>query len=73
MLFDESLKLKQECNDLVGIAINYGSRGSFYLYTMNDYKNARNYLIKDIDFVNRMGDEGARACLLNKLAMCDWI
>ena len=38
----------EECNDLVGIAINYGSRGSFYLYTMNDYKSAREYLTKDI-------------------------
>ena len=73
LLFDESLKLKQECNDLVGIAINYGSRGSFYLYTMNDYENSRHYFIKDVDLVNRMGDEGARAGLLNKLAMCDWL
>ena len=72
-LLDESLQLKQDCNDLPGIAINLGSRGSFYLYTLNDPVNARDYLKQDMDIVVRMGDEGARTGLLNKLAMCDWI
>jgi hypothetical protein len=72
-LLDESLQLKQGCNDLPGIAINLGSRGSFYLYTLNDPVNARDYLKQDMDIVVRMGDEGARTGLLNKLAMCDWM
>ena len=72
-LFDQSLSLKKECNDLPGIAINLGSRGSFYLYTLNDYKKARDYLKQDLDLVLKMGDQGAKTQLLNKLAMCDWL
>ena len=71
-LFDESLALKEKIGDLQGIAINLGVRGSYNLYTRKDYSQAENYLNQDLELVEKMGDDGARSGIMNKLASCYW-
>ncbi len=71
-LFDESLALKQKTGDLQGIAINLGSRGNYFLFSRKDYTKAEDYLSQDLDHVEKMGAEGDRAGILNRLAICFW-
>ena len=49
--FERGLQLKQEINDQQGIAINYGIRGSIYLFTFRNGEQAVEAYTKDWDVV----------------------
>ena len=72
-LFDASRALKERHGDLQGLAINYGSRGSYYLRTLKDPAMAREWFQRDLDLVSAMGDEGILSLIYNQLGSCDWM
>ncbi len=72
-LFSQSEELKKEVNDLQGLAINLGSRGSYHLFTTKKISIAREFLSRDLELCEQMGTRGDMSAIYNKLSMCDWI
>lgn len=66
---DHALTLKENINDVQGIAINYGIRGSTYLFTFQDGAKALELFEKDWNVVEENNMTADKAGLLNKLAM----
>ena len=72
-LFDQSLELKEKYKDRHGEAINYGSRGNFHLFFLEeDYAAARDWFNKDVKLAKDMGDVGALSGLINRIGLSYW-
>ncbi|MCP4808007.1 MAG: AAA family ATPase [Proteobacteria bacterium] len=67
----ESLELKERHGDLAGQAITMGMLANYFLWwaAEPDPAEARRWLEKDLEQVDRMGDMGARSSILNRMAL----
>jgi len=68
-LFEQSRLLKQRHGDRQGLAVNYGSRGNFYLFSVKEYSAAREWLERDLELVTAMGDQGKLSNIHSRIGM----
>ncbi|MAA78105.1 MAG: hypothetical protein CL916_02510, partial [Deltaproteobacteria bacterium] len=66
---DHAQKLKEDINDVQGLAMNYGIRASTYLFTIRDGNKALELFQKDWDIVEANNMTADKPGVLNKLAM----
>jgi|GEM_PF-4555593 len=67
--FETVLKLKQEIHDHHGIAINYGLRGSIYLFTFRNGEKAVEAYTKDWEVVNENNMRADKSRTINALGL----
>ena len=70
---DEAKKWKEEINDVQGLAMNYGIRGGWYLYTFRDGAKALEAFDADWEIVEKNNMRADKAGVLNKRSSAHWL
>jgi len=74
--YSASISIKEEINDLDGLAYSYGGMGMLYYYkrdcAVSDLEHAKIWFEKDLEIVEETGDLGACTSLRSQLADILW-
>ena len=71
----ESLELKERHGDLAGQALTMGMLANYWLWWAPepDAAEARRWLERDLEQVDKLGDMAARSSILNRIALSHWM